>query len=271
MPSLDTTAAVLVDGQQRMLEPELIRHLRDQRFDHVDIVVSFIRMSGLALIQEALEDARDRGAAVRILTTDYLGITELAALARLHDLMVDSPSTLEVRVFREPAVSFHPKAYLFWSSAGAGAAAFVGSSNLSGSGLAGGIEWNLLVDGIGPLRERFVALWDDTRSVVLSPELLASYVPASPLTPPVVEVVDTPAETPEPRPILQEALAALEKTRADGFRAGMVVMATGLGKTWLAAFDASRPKVGRVLLIAHREEILRHGPGGAQRTWWGCS
>lgn len=257
VPSLDSTAAVLVDGQVRMLEPELIRHLQDERFDHVDIVVSFIRMSGLTLVEKALQDARDRGAAVRILTTDYLGITELAALARLHDLMVDSPSTLEVRVFRDPATSFHPKAYLFWSTAGQGAAAFVGSSNLSGSGLAGGIEWNLLVDGIGSLRERFVELWDDDRSVVLSQAVLDAYKPATSLTTPVIEITDPPAEAPEPRPIQQEALAALAKTRADGFDAGMVVMATGLGKTWLAAFDAARPGIGRVLFIAHRDEILR--------------
>ncbi len=37
----------------------------------------------------------------------------------------------------------------------------------------------------------------------------------------------------------------------------MVVMATGLGKTWLAAFDSSRPQFRRVLFVAHREEILR--------------
>ena len=34
-------------------------------------------------------------------------------------------------------------------------------------------------------------------------------------------------------------------------------MATGLGKTWLAAFDTARPQFRRVLFVAHREEILR--------------
>ena len=42
-----------------------------------------------------------------------------------------------------------------------------------------------------------------------------------------------------------------------GFRRGLVVMATGLGKTWLAAFDTARPQFRRVLFVAHREEILR--------------
>ena len=256
-PGLNLSPAVLVDGQVRLLQPELIRHLRDVNFDHVDIVVSFIRMSGLDLIMGPLEDALTRGANVRVLTTDYLGITELAALSRLHDLMEDNPASLEIRLFHDPEVSFHPKGYLFYSSAGRRGAAFVGSSNLSGSGLAGGIEWNLLVGAIEELCDRFLILWLDARSVRLTPELLAAYRPAAPYTPPVVEIVDQPQEAPEPRPIQEEALKALAQTREDGFRAGMVTMATGLGKTWLAAFDAARPEVARVLFIAHREEILR--------------
>ena len=52
-------------------------------------------------------------------------------------------------------------------------------------------------------------------------------------------------------------MSALVATRLDGHRAGLVVMATGLGKTWLAAFDSTRPEFRRVLFVAHREEILR--------------
>ena len=48
----------------------------------------------------------------------------------------------------------------------------------------------------------------------------------------------------------------MEQTRADGFTAGLVVLATGLGKTWLAAFDSDRSEFHRVLFVAHREEIL---------------
>ena len=59
-----------------------------------------------------------------------------------------------------------------------------------------------------------------------------------------------------PHEIQEEALAALEITRAEGNRAGLVVLATGLGKTWLSAFDTMRPEFRRVLFVAHREEIL---------------
>ena len=66
---------------------------------------------------------------------------------------------------------------------------------------------------------------------------------------------EKPAQPPDPHGIQKEALEALEKSRAAGDRAGLVVLATGLGKTWLSAFDSEKFK--RVLFVAHREEILR--------------
>lgn len=254
---VDPRTPVLVDGQVRLLQSELIDHLRNVEFDHVDIAVSFIKMSGLNLVMRALEDALDRGVRLRVLTTDYLGLTEPDALVRLLDLQKDNGEAVSVRVFHDPQVSFHPKAYLFYSAAGRPEAAFVGSSNLSRSALSGGIEWNLLVGSIQELKERFLVLWLDGRSLPLTDELIAAYEPAPTYVPEAIEVVEPPVEPPQPRPIQQEALRALAQTRSDGYHAGMVTMATGLGKTWLAAFDVAQAGVARVLFIAHREEILK--------------
>ena len=77
--------------------------------------------------------------------------------------------------------------------------------------------------------------------------------------------------------IQQAALSALEETRAAGNQAGLVVLATGLGKTWLSAFDTNRPEFRRVLFVAHREEILNQAldtfrrirPDGAPRALHG--
>ena len=68
---------------------------------------------------------------------------------------------------------------------------------------------------------------------------------------------EPPCPVPEPHAIQQEALEALEQTRSERNAAGLVVLATGLGKTWLAAFDTDRFGAKRVLFVAHREEILR--------------
>ncbi len=249
----------LFDGEDRALELELVRCLRDSTYDHVDLVVSFIMRSGLALVDEALQDAHERGASVRILTTDYLGITEPEALGRLLDLSDDSLGRVEVRVFHDQATSFHPKAYLFWSSTSGNGLAIVGSSNLSRSGLSTGIEWNVCVEQAGAMLAGFTALWHDERSILLTEEWLRAYRPVAKKEPAplVVEISEPPVQPVAPRPIQREALYALEQTRLEGFGAGLVVLATGLGKTWLAAFDTARPQFQRVLFVAHREEILR--------------
>ncbi len=67
---------------------------------------------------------------------------------------------------------------------------------------------------------------------------------------------EPPAPMEVPHHIQPPALEALEETRREGFSAGLVVLATGLGKTWLSAFDSGRPQFQRILFVAHREEIL---------------
>jgi superfamily II DNA or RNA helicase/diadenosine tetraphosphate (Ap4A) HIT family hydrolase/HKD family nuclease len=248
----------LVDGQDRLLRDELLRCLRDPRFDRVDLLVSFIMKSGLELVRGGLMDALDRGARVRVLTTDYLNVTDADALTRLLDLAEVRPDAVATRVFHDPATSFHPKAYLFSSADGVAAEAFVGSNNLSASGIAGGIEWAIGADRIGPLLTAFERLWSDPRSQPLTPDLLADYrLRWQPTAHTAGVVPEPPATPPAPWPVQREALTALEQTRLQGFRRGLVVMATGLGKTWLAAFDTARPQFRRVLFVAHREEILR--------------
>jgi superfamily II DNA or RNA helicase/diadenosine tetraphosphate (Ap4A) HIT family hydrolase len=250
---------VLVDGQERLLRDDLLRCLRDRRFDQVDLLVSFVMKSGLDLIRGGLADALDRGARIRVLTTDYLAVTDPDALARLLDLAELQPDLAATRVFQDPAISFHPKAYLFSSTDGSIAEVFVGSNNLSASGLAGGIEWAVGAERSAPFLAAFERLWCDPCSRSLTQALLADYrqrwqPPGARATGVIPEL---PAAPPAPRPVQREALTALELTRLDGYRAGLVVMATGLGKTWLAAYDSARPQFRQVLFVAHREEILR--------------
>ena len=58
-----------------------------------------------------------------------------------------------------------------------------------------------------------------------------------------------------PRGAQIEALYALQESRMEGAAKGLVYAATGIGKTYLAAFDSV--KYERVLFVAHREEILK--------------
>lgn len=250
----------LVTPADHQLRAKLVSALNDPAFDGIDLVISFVMRSGVSVVASHLDTALARGARVRLITTDYLGITDPAALAFFLDREGDHAGggRLQVRVFSDPLVSFHPKGYLFRSTTTNRAMAIVGSSNLSHSGLLTGVEWNVETDRIGPFLTEFETLWNDPRSVAPTLDWLERYRADRQLaqreqrTPVAVE----PPQPVTPWSVQREALTALEATRIDGQRAGMVVMATGLGKTWLAAFDSTRPSFGRVLFVAHRDEIL---------------
>ena len=232
----------------------------------ISITTAFIRMTGVRLIQEALVDALNRKARVRILTGDYLGITDPNAL---RYFMLLQEQGAEVRVFESQGrTSFHMKAYLFTRSLDGvveEGCAFVGSSNISQAALKDGLEWNLRVDRdedeqrFQAILAEYESVYNDGRCKPLTHQWIDEYLKRLPppdmipATEPGQEEVEPP---PTPSPIQKEALAALSHSREEGYRRGLVVMATGLGKTWLAAFDSQEMNAKRVLFVAHREEIL---------------
>lgn len=69
----------------------------------------------------------------------------------------------------------------------------------------------------------------------------------------------------QPHLIQVEALEKLEAARTAGKKRGLVVMATGLGKTLLSAFDSARVG-GRTLFVAHSNEILAQARASFQRV-----
>ena len=245
----------LISGGDDALHAHL-RPLIDQA-QSVDLAVSFLMTSGARLVLPHLRDLLERGGRLRLLTGDYLDVTEPTALRLMQDLDHDR----HLYIFRAARIPFHPKAWMFSFADGSGAL-IVGSSNLSRSALTDGVEWNLRhfdkSDAL-PLttaRAAFEDLLARPDVTSLSPEWIDSYetrrIAPTPMTSGVPE--EPPEDAPKPHAIQLEALAALAATRAKGYRAGLVVLATGLGKTFLAAFD-SQP-AARVLFVAHREEIL---------------
>ncbi len=190
--------------------------------------------------------------------------------------------SLELRVYECSRSSFHPKAYILRMREGNGVA-YVGSSNLSKTALTNGIEWNYRVltsrdqDGFDEVSSSFENLFYSPSTQALTEEWIQNYAAMRDAisftrSGPVGEelttcsmvdeiVLEVPNETanevPTPHQIQAEALEALQAARKDGQSAGLVVLGTGLGKTWLAAFDSEQAKARRVLFVAHREEILR--------------
>ena len=229
-----------------------------------DLAVAFIKTTGLRLLLPDLESMVETGAPqrVRVLTSDYLDITDPEALRLL--LLLQSRGA-EVRVYTTQEGSFHLKAYIFAKMDGqslAAGAAYIGSSNISRQALQDGLEWNYRVvypddSGFLEARQRFDELFGNPKTVALSDAWIEAYeqrrLPPSRTIAPGSHEQEAP---PEPTKIQQEALEALVTSRESGYRRGLVVLATGLGKTWLAAFDAVRMGARRILFVAHREEIL---------------
>lgn len=178
----------------------------------------------------------------------------------------------------KPGQSFHPKAWRF--EHGALGVAFVGSSNISRTALAHGIEWNLRIHRQHDivtwkhLQDGFEALWQ--QATPLSDTWIASYQErlrdqkAAEVLAALRDEAEQ-LETPTPRPVQQEALERLARMRAEGSTRALVVFATELGKTWLAAFDVQQFKQqeprARILFIAHRVELLEQAAKTFRRLW----
>lgn len=254
------SATKLIAGGLDPLLPHLQKEI--DRAKHVDLAVAFAFQSGVELLFPWFEDLLSRGGKLRLIVSDYLDASEPNALRRLMDLQKEAISAqLELWVIETAGTSFHPKAWAFDRVDGAGSV-IVGSSNMSRSALTLGTEWNLFsndTSSFEAVKEAFNALMSDARLRRLTEEWVATYqarrtTKALPNLATSLVEAEPEAPLPEPHSVQVEALRALEQTRVNGHRAGMVVLATGLGKTWLAAFDSR--SFARILFVAHREEIL---------------
>ena len=258
-----STDVMTGDRDKRMyLYYQLVNSLK--KAESVDIIVSFLMESGVKMLLGELENALKRGAKIRILTGNYLGITQPSALYLIKQKLGEQ---VDLRFYNEKNRSFHPKSYMFhfedYSEL------YIGSSNISRSALTSGIEWNYRFSSKTDPKnyEKFYHTFEDlfeNHSIVIDDEELKRYSKNwhRPAVSKDLERYDSEEESKdtnvrllyEPRGAQIEALCALENTRAEGARRALVQAATGVGKTYLAAFDSKNYE--RVLFVAHREEIL---------------
>jgi superfamily II DNA or RNA helicase len=262
---VDKNAAVphgneLICGGNNHLIDHLVNEI--EKSLTIDIAVAFAMQSGIKLLMPHLKDLIDRGGKLRIITGDYLDVTDPSALQMLIDLkMMGEADQTELYVFETRGTSFHPKAWLFRYKNN-DTSILIGSSNLSKSALTNGVEWNLHSrneEDSNAFEISFADLLKDEKTVPLTKSWIATYLerrrPQSfPGNQAEVSFEEEVGDTFHPHGIQLEALNALSKARQLGDKSGLVVLATGLGKTWLSAFDTI--DFERVLFVAHREEIL---------------
>ncbi|WP_142828604.1 DEAD/DEAH box helicase family protein [Planococcus soli] len=266
-----------------LVTSQLVSHLERLSKDAVEIqwITAFAMKSGVKKIIPFLQQAARRGVPIKLLVGDYLFVTQPDAL----QLLLEELPSAEIRIWKSGGTSFHPKSYLFRGTEAS--QLIVGSSNLSASALTTGVEWNLIaptsVDAevFEEATVQFLKNFYADQTVSLNTETLAEYrslhnaanlkrpispvwseaeeveMTVGPTLPHPPEVAETPVsyQAPiSPRPAQSEALEALDNVIVEDYSRAMVVLATGLGKTYLAAFFAAKFK--RVLFVAHREEIL---------------
>ncbi|MDN7125938.1 DUF3427 domain-containing protein [Pseudidiomarina sp. 1APR75-33.1] len=242
---------------------------------HVDILMSFITMSGVRKIINLLRDITAVDAqqksrtSLRIITTTYTGATDLKAVKMLAEL-----PNCKVKVSLDGRRNrLHAKAWVFERDTGFGSA-YVGSANLSGAALMGGLEWTVKFTEKGQnflyqrARAHFETLWQDEEFQTFDPndetheKELRTALARERGTKDYGENVITTFFDIQAKPFQQIILDQLENERAHGRYRNLLVAATGTGKTVMAALDYKRlcKQAGgepRLLFVAHRKEILQ--------------
>ncbi len=253
IPLLDTTLLTNSPGEPRVgsqIETEV------HSADRVDVVMAFVRRSGIGPLARTLQEHCGSGRPLRVLTTTYTGSTEASALELLRGMGAN------VRVSYDTSTTrLHAKAWLFHRASGF-STAYVGSSNLTHSAQLTGLEWNVRVSGarnpdvVDKMSAVFDAYWHGGEFV---PYDRAEFLERTRSADPGPRIHLSPLEI-RLEPFQERLLELIELARAQGRHRNLLASATGTGKTVMAAVDYARLRASiprdRLLFVAHRREIL---------------
>lgn len=228
------------------------------------ISVAFITEGGIASLKTALYELNKRGVRGKIITSTYLNFNKPKVFKELLKI-----PNLDVKITDQ--AGFHAKGYIFDNKNYS--TMFIGSSNLTDTALKKNYEYNLKLTSldngevIQNFKEQFESLWKDSNE--LTEEWVREYeslyvelkhddkvLHLIENKQPYQYANNNPKEI-RPNIMQQEALESLKNLRLTGENKGLVVSATGTGKTYLSAFDVKQAEPDRVLFIVHREQILK--------------
>ena len=226
--------------------------------DAVDLLIPFVRWTGVRIVKDRLAEVIERGGAVRVIASTYLGSSEPRALEALIALGAKVKISYDTTSTR-----LHAKAWLFERRSGF-STALIGSSNLSNTAMVDGLEWNVRLSTadtptvLNTFRATFEGYWADPHVEDYEAERFSVAVRRE--QPEARETLSPFDLVPYPHQIRILEQLDVERERHDRWR-NLVVAATGTGKTVVAALDYRRLRAARgdamsLLFVAHRKEIL---------------
>ncbi len=253
IPLLDTTLLTNAPGEPRVGHQI---HAEIASADRIDLVMAFIRRTGINPLADALRRHIASGRSLRVLTTVYTGSTEAEAIESLQRMGA------EVRVsYDTTGTRLHAKAWLFHRESGF-STAYVGSSNLTHSAQVSGLEWNVRVSGARnrPVIDKIAAVFESYwQQPDFEPYEAERFAQVTSRTTPGGSITLSPIEI-RLEPFQERLLEQIELSREQGYHRNLLASATGTGKTVMAAVDYARLSArlprARLLFVAHREEIL---------------
>jgi superfamily II DNA or RNA helicase/HKD family nuclease len=217
--------------------------------------VAFVTTSGLQSIKQALVELEEKGVKGKILASQYLNFTQPEALRQILEF-----KNIELRI--ATSGDFHNKGYIFKKENHYNL--IIGSSNLTANALSSNKEWNLKVSATNNS--------DLVHQTIL--EFEASFHSATQVDTAFIEHYrliynrektfrsklahirgEEPAELPIPNKMQEIALQNLNSLRQKGQTKGLLISATGTGKTYLSAFDAKQFGAKKLLFVVHRRTI----------------
>jgi DNA or RNA helicases of superfamily II len=251
--SLSRYQPALITNQNGTVLETLEDELRSAK--SFTIAVAFVTSGGLLDLKSTLADLATHGIRGKLITSTYLGFNN----PKVFEDLLRIPN-LNVRILDQDG--FHTKAYYFdhedYESV------LIGSSNLTQNALKKNFEWNLRItstergDVICNVKNELTSLWE--QAIPLTSVWIDNYRQNWQPNYSNHRVKRAPDSSGKiiPNEMQKPALEALKYLRdSEHAKKGLVVAATGTGKTYLAAFDVQQFQPKRLLFVVHREQILR--------------
>lgn len=215
--------------------------------------IAFITQAGLAPLLMLLKQLDDIGIKGKIITSDYLNYTSPTALDKLLSL-----KHVELKIFKCTSFGFHTKGYIFMQEQNC--ELILGSSNLTLSALSTNHEWNVAIKAdltngfIQTVINEFNSIWTSNNCLYYKDykqeyqKLYAQH--KSNITP--KQTLNVKANA-----MQQNFVKAFTRAYTNGIKKGLLLSATGTGKTIACMLALKNLNVKRVLFVVHRELIAR--------------